>query len=287
MSRTGVRSAPSTPTEALPAQRGGAKALLLTVLGEFVLPAGGEAWTSSLVAAAGALGIGEKNARQAIARIGDQGLVESVRHGRRVRWSLTPHGRRLLESGARRIYEFGTTSVEWHGEWLVAHCPVAESQRNLRNQLRTQLGFLGFGELSASLLVSPHLEREAQLREVIQDLGLTEDSVVLRSMTTSSEENADLVARAWNLDELAAAYNSFGLAQRCCDPGTDENAFRAVVELVHDWRRFPFTDPELPTTLLPERWVGTSAARTFHERHAAWSPAATRWFGKFEEPGPH
>ncbi len=57
----------------LPAQRGGAKALLLTVFGEFVLPSGGAVWTSSLIAAGEALGIGEKNARQAIARIGDQG----------------------------------------------------------------------------------------------------------------------------------------------------------------------------------------------------------------------
>ena len=42
-------------TDVLAAQRGGAKSLLLTVLGEFVLPAGGAAWTSTLVAAADAI----------------------------------------------------------------------------------------------------------------------------------------------------------------------------------------------------------------------------------------
>lgn len=267
-----------TVNEDLPANRNGGKALLLTVLGEFVLPSGGEAWTSSLVAAAAAVGIGEKNARQAIARIGDQGLIEAGRHGRRVRWSLTPDGRRLLEAGAQRIYGFGTTFVDWHGEWLVAHCPVAEAQRALRNELRTQLGFLGFGELSASLLISPHVERADQLRQVLGRLGLLEASVILRSTTGSVGENADLVRRAWDLDELAGRYRSFSAGHQQRHPDTDEASFAAVVELVHEWRRFPFIDPELPTELLPTCWAGTAAATAFHQRHAAWSPGAQRWF---------
>lgn len=266
----------------LPAQRGGAKALLLTMLGEFVLPSGGEAWTSSLVAAAETLGVGEKNARQAIARIGDQGLIESVRHGRTVRWSLTPQGRHLLESGARRIYEFGTTFVGWQGEWIIAHCPVGEQQRALRNQLRTELGFLGFGELSASLLISPHVEREPHLRHVLEELGLIKESAILRSTTATASEDSDLATKAWNLDELAGSYTEFARVQRSRNPTGPEATFRAVVELVHDWRRFPFSDPELPTELLPDPWAGSTAATVFHESHNAWSPAAQQWFGDLE-----
>jgi phenylacetic acid degradation operon negative regulatory protein len=266
----------------LPAQRGGAKALLLTVLGEFVLPAGGAAWTSSLVGAAEVLGIGEKNARQAIARIGDQGLLESRRHGRRVRWSLTPSGRSLLESGTQRIYSFGVSEVDWRGAWLVAHCPVAESKRAVRTQLRTQLGFLGFGELSASLLVSPHVGREAQLRAVLAELGMLDDSVVLRSTLGTAEENASLVTRAWDLDGLSASYTSFEAANASRRPDTPEASFGAMAALVHEWRRFPFVDPELPTELLPDSWAGTAAANTFHECRAAWSPAAQRWFRDLE-----
>ena len=269
-------------SEQLPAQRGGAKALLLTVLGEFVLPAGGVVWTSSLIAAAEALNIGEKNARQAIARIGDQGLIEPTRHGRQVRWSLTNDGRQLLESGTERIYGFGTSRIDWRGEWLVAHCPVAESQRSVRNQLRTSLGFLGFGELSASLLVSPHVEREPQLRQVLSELGLTAESTILRSTTALDAEDAALVTRAWDLDALASSYLTFSSFHRSREPSNDEAAFRAIVELVDDWRRFPFIDPELPTTLLPEEWAGADATQTFHDHHADWSPAARRWFAQIE-----
>lgn len=262
----------------LPAQPGGAKALLLTILGEFVLPAGGEAWTSTLVDAAAALDIGEKNARQAISRLGDQGVIVAGRHGRRVRWSLSPTGRELLEVGTERIYAFGRGGHGWSGAWLVAHSPVAEAQRSSRTQLRTRLGFLGFGELSASLLVSPHVDREPELRAVLDELGLTLDSTILRSTTGSPAEDAELVARSWDVQGLAVAYTAFVDEQSARDPRGEEASFRAVVELVHDWRRFPFIDPELPTELLPDPWAGATAAALFHDCHARWSPAARRWY---------
>src|SRR5262245_18189502 len=42
-----------------------AKALLLTVLGELVLPGGGAVWTQTVVQLLGRLDVGERNARQA------------------------------------------------------------------------------------------------------------------------------------------------------------------------------------------------------------------------------
>lgn len=270
--------------EHLPAQRGGAKALLLTVLGEFVLPSGGSVWTSTLVAAADALGIAEKNARQALARIADQGLIESERHGRQVRWSLTAAGRALLETGAARIYSFGTAFVGWDRQWLMVHCPVPESQRAMRNQLRTRLAFLGFGELSASLMISPHREREGVLRETLDGLGLQGDCTVLHSTTSSVSDDAELAVRAWDLDALAADYRSFSEVQVGRRPGDASAMFAGVVELVHDWRRFPFVDPELPPELLPSAWAGATAASDFQALHQAWSGSARAWFADVEAP---
>lgn len=275
-------AAPASPFGAgvhpgVAARHGGAKALLLTVLGEFVLPAGGSVWTSSLVAAADVLGIGEKNARQAIARIGDQGLIEPERHGRRVRWSLTGDGRTLLEDGTRRIYSFGVAPVDWAGEWLVAVCPVADTGRAERHHLRTRLGFLGFGEISPTMLISPHVERESELRDVLAEVGCAADSIVLHA-TSAADGDGDLVARAWDLDHLAAAYDAFDAAHRGRRPTDVEDSFRAVVELVHEWRRFPLIDPELPTDLLPARWAGTTAARLFRDCHHQWSADAQSWF---------
>ena len=131
-----------------------AKALLLTILGEFVLPHAGSLWTSTVVDALGALDVDERNARQAVARLAERGTVRSVKHGRRARWHLTDQGQRLLTDGTQRIYEFGRREDTWDGRWLVVLCSVPEEQRAKRHQLRSRLGFAGFGFLGAGVAVS-------------------------------------------------------------------------------------------------------------------------------------
>src|SRR5436305_1846771 len=84
-----------------------ARSLLLTVLGEFVLPRGQPVWTQMLIDVLGQLDVEHKSARQALARTAAEGLLTSDRAGRRVRWSLSEAGRRLLSEGAERIYGFG------------------------------------------------------------------------------------------------------------------------------------------------------------------------------------
>ena len=147
-----------------------AKALLLTLLGEFVLPHGGAAWTGTLVRALALLDVEEKNARQALARTAAQGLVVGTRAGRRVRWTLTPAGVDLLTAGTRRIYEFGRADVAWDQHWLVVLCPVPEEQRAKRHQLRSRLGFAGFGFVGAGMAITPHLDREPVANAVLRDL---------------------------------------------------------------------------------------------------------------------
>src|SRR5438445_2954520 len=96
-----------------------ARSLLFTVLGEYVLPHGGEAWAAALIRALGALGVEEAAARQAIARTASDGWLDSERTGRRVRWQLTPSGRQLLTEGAERIYGFGGSQEDWDGRWVL------------------------------------------------------------------------------------------------------------------------------------------------------------------------
>jgi phenylacetic acid degradation operon negative regulatory protein len=85
-----------------------ARSLLMTLLGEYVLPRDRPVWTSVLVNTLATFDVEEKSARQALARTAAEGWLVSDRVGRRVRWSLTPPGRKLLTEGARRIYEFGS-----------------------------------------------------------------------------------------------------------------------------------------------------------------------------------
>jgi phenylacetic acid degradation operon negative regulatory protein len=259
-----------------------AKALLLTILGEFVLPAGGVAWTQSLVASLVALDIGEHNARQAIARLSEQHLITGERLGRRTRWALTPVGRQLLVEGTRRIYEFGSAGATWDGRWLLVVYSTPASQRAERHQLRSRLAFAGFGFLGTGVAITPHLDREPLANHVLTELGLVDGSLVVRAEAGDLVPVEDLVHRAWDLDSVAASYRAFIATFEVQHPTSAAARYAALVQLVHEWRRFPFIDAEIPPSLLPAGWPAGDAKRLFDACHAAWSADATAHFGALE-----
>jgi phenylacetic acid degradation operon negative regulatory protein len=255
-----------------------ARSWLLTVLGEFVLPGDQPAWTSSLVAALAGQGLEEKASRQALARTAADGLIRAERVGRLARWHLTDPGRRLLTEGAERIYSFGVRPTRWDGRWLVLSVAVPESQRELRHRLRTRMSWAGFGGLAPNLWVSPNTDREAEAKQLLDELGLAATTLSFTGEFGGIGSEQSLVEQAWNLSDLAARYHDF--VAEFARPRPVPSALPAQVRLVHEWRRFPFLDPQLPAELLPPQWIGARAATVFHDRHAAWHDDAQAQFAE-------
>ena len=255
----------------------------MTILGEFVLPKGGSIWTSTVIDGLAQLGVGERNARRAVARLGEDGVLTAERIGRLTRWHLTDSADRLLTEGSRRIYGFAAESPAWGRRWLVVHAPVPEEERAKRHQLRTRLGFTGFGFLGPTIAISPHVDREETANVVLRDLGLDDSAVVFVAETGTLVPDGQLIDRAWDLGDLAGRYRSFVDDFDRREVGDDAAAFAAVVDLVHEWRRFPFDDPEIPADLLPDDWPAPLARSVFDARRAAWLPAALRWYLDAEE----
>src|SRR5262249_37219715 len=78
----------------------------------------------------------------------------------------------------------------------------------------------------------------------------------------------------WNLRELARHYRDFLAGFGRLRPAAGEPTLRAQLRLVHEWRRFPFLDPQLPAELLPPDWIGRRAGVLFRDRHRAWHAEA-------------
>jgi phenylacetic acid degradation operon negative regulatory protein len=261
---------------------------LLTVLGEFVLPVGGRVWTAALLDALGALGVEERTARQAVWRSAERGLLESERIGRRTRWALSDAARRLLTEGTRRIYSLHREPRPWDGRWLLLYVSVPESQRDLRHRMRTRLGWAGFASLGSGTWVSPRIDREVEAREVLNDLGLASAARSFIAKPGGIGDVGEMVSSTWPLAEIAAGYDAFlerfGTAPTA-DSGYD--GFVNQVRLVHEWRRFPFLDPDLPGDLLPRDWSGYRAAGLFHHLHEQWRSLAWVWWReRMEASGP-
>jgi phenylacetic acid degradation operon negative regulatory protein len=251
-----------------------ARSLLLTVLGEYVLPGGRPVWTSALLGLLADLDVNEKAARQAIMRTADHGWIEASRIGRETRWSLTPAGTELLADGTERIYGFAAGGRPWDGRWLVLTVGVPENNRPLRQRLRTRLGWAGFGSASPGVWVTPRVVCEPDARKVLEELGLADGSWSFVASAGEIGDERSLVRAAWDLDEVERRYEDFLELVGRQRPRTDRQALVAQVRLVQEWRRFPLLDPGLPRELLPPRWSGNRAAEVFRERHAAWASRA-------------
>jgi phenylacetic acid degradation operon negative regulatory protein len=279
----GSRIAPPSGPHARPRSGESAKSLLNTLLGEFVYPAGGTAWTSTFVDALALLEVEEKAARQALARSATEGWLQRERDGRRVRWRLTPPGMQRCVDGTVRISTFGSARADWDGQWLVLIVSVPEEQRALGHRLRRRLTWAGFGSLGQGTWITPHADLETEAARILAELDPPPRAMSFVSRFGALGEERDLVAAAWNLDELQDRYRSFMEQFRSVKPRDDASAFAAVTRLVHEWRRFAFGDPVLPAVLLPASWSGIRAKRLYDDRLADWLPAAERWFRESEE----
>ncbi|MEU1274805.1 PaaX family transcriptional regulator C-terminal domain-containing protein [Streptomyces sp. NPDC005799] len=260
-----------------------ARSLLMTVLGEFVLPRGRPVWTSALVETLALFGVEEKSARQALARTAAEGWLASERVGRRVRWALTPPGRRLLTEGAQRIYDFGSGERAWDGTWLVVLVSVPETKRDLRHRVRTRLSWAGFGSPEPGVWITPHTHREPEALAVLKELQLADGALSFTATYGALGSEAAMVARAWDLSEVEERYEAFIDGFTGLHPAPGDPTLHALTLLVHEWRRFPFLDPRLPPELLPPGWSGARATALFHDRHAHWTTGARRRWEELQD----
>jgi len=186
-------------------------------------------------------------------------------------YALTPRATPRLDDAAARIYR--TSVATWDGTWhLLAVTPPAG--RSARDRVRAGLSFLGYGPLDDTTWIAPRPAGE------VDALLAGEGARAERFTATYDGDSAMLVARAWDLDGLARSYLRFldETASFAADEDSgDHGAFVARSHLVHEWRKFLFTDPALPPALLPIDWPGRKAAAYFDAESSRLLPAASRF----------
>jgi phenylacetic acid degradation operon negative regulatory protein len=132
--------------------------------------------------------------------------------------------------------------------------------------------------------ISPHVEREVELRAVVAG----DPAAELQSFHArfgAFGEPGSVVASAWELEAVANTYREFIARFARVRPKTPEDVFQAQTRLVHAWRKFPFLDPDLPEEVLPAGWPRSRAHELFASRHAAWHPTAQAYFSSLDSLG--
>lgn len=274
---------PAPSPELLPSvYQGSARSLLLTILGEFVLPDRTPVWTSTLLEVMTSLGVESRSARQALARGASSGWIVGERHGREVRWQLTDAGAELITEWERRTYAF-SRSQPWDGTWLVVSLTISQSQRAVRKKMYAALARRGFGNPTAGVWLTPHVDRRVGLGEQIAKYGLLDSTLTFVGRSADiGLSDAEITAKSWDLSEASGRYRLLLRRFPSKQGPPSGSAVQDVVRLLNGWQHMPLVDPYLPEELLPG-WVGREATERFTELRTRWRPAATREWAQIAE----
>ena len=254
-----------------------ASALIYTLYGLYVRGLGGWVAVADLVALLGALGVGGRAARSAVSRLSRGGMLVRAERGGQVGYELGVEARAVIEEGDRRIFAAGRPADLADG-WLLAVSSVPEDRRDQRHQLRSQLTWLGFGNLGGGVWLAPRRVHERAIA-VLERAGLATYVDLFEAHPLG--EVGDLVRRSWDLTELEARYRAFlRTSERVlarAPEADDREVFVDYTLTVHEWRTLPYLDPGLPAEVLPADWPGTDAARLFAEVVRRLERPARRW----------
>ncbi len=241
--------------------------------------ADGSLWIGALIALMAPFGVSAAAVRQAVSRMSRQEWLVARRVGNRAFYSVTERGLRRIADLSPRIYG---PVIEWDGRWRVLTFTPTERIRQARDRLRQELSVLGWAPLSPSTWISPADTLEAA-RAAAGATGLNAHLFAGRYDGPLSDRQ--LVERCWDLTAIAAAYREFiaryqprRAEEREGAVLTNEGAFVERLWLVHDYRKFAYLDPGLPSELVPAHWPGTTAAAVFREYYAALDPKSQRYF---------
>ncbi len=250
------------------------KSLILDVFGRYSAQFEGWIAVSDLVELMGLLDVDEQAVRSAVSRMTRRGLLKPEVRGKVRGYRTTPDADELLADGDRRIYRSMEPAALADG-WALVSFSLPESDRNKRHVLRSKLMWHGMGNLSNGLWIGPARILD-DVRATLVEFDFTDNADVFHASYEGLGDDAAMVRHSWDLDELAGLYDAFlgnhqptrDQLKRRRSPVDDGEAFALYTKALHEWRKFPYLDPGLPTELLPRDWPGKRAAELFAELRA-------------------
>ncbi|MFE5427480.1 MULTISPECIES: phenylacetic acid degradation operon negative regulatory protein PaaX [Bacillaceae] len=261
------------------------QSMIFTIYGDYIRNYGNKIWIGSLIRLLKEFGHNEQGVRVAVSRMVKQGWIQSEKQGNKSYYFLTDRGVQRMDEAANRIYKMKPN--EWDGKWRILMYTIPEDKRQLRDDLRKELLWSGFGSFSSGCWISPN-DLEKQINRLIEKYDINEYVDFFISEYKGPKENQSLVEKSWHLEEIENKYEEFIekyskqfiVHQSIINRGemSDADCFVERTNLVHEYRKFLFIDPGLPKELLPSKWNGNHAALLFSQYYQVLAEPASRFF---------
>ncbi len=268
------------------------RSMIFTIYGDYIRHYGNKIWVGSLIRLLNEFGHNDQAVRAAISRMNKQGWVQAEKKGNKSYYYLTERGVARMEEAAKRIFKL--KNDEWDNKWRILMYSIPEEIRTVRDELRKELIWSGFGTLSNSCWISPNA-LENQVNTLIQKYNISNYVDFFEAEYKGPEENIRLVEKSWDLEDINAKYQTFIqeysqlyiITKSKIQKGnmSDAECFVERTKLVHEYRKFLFVDPGLPEELLPNQWLGAHAASLFSDYYKELAEPASRFFEQVFQEG--
>lgn len=265
------------------------RALVFDLFGDYIRYRGGWVRLLDLTRLLEVFSVNPGTTRVVMSRLRKEGWFDTRpgSDGREAVVGLNERSWRTLDEGRERILTRNT--LPWSGTWHLALYVVSESERAVREDLRKSLLWHGYGSLAPSTWISPN-DRSTRILEDFQDRpGVQLDLFEARSQGIAFDR--DIASRCWDFDKLNQDYGDFISKYRGQLPRlksgllNPEEALVARTQIILEYRRFPFNDPDLPSELLPKRWRGLEAFELFIAIRATLKDSAEECVDKIMTSG--
>ena len=259
---------------------------MLTLYGDYLLNRRDEIGIGCLITLLANLGMSQSAVRSAVSRMCRAGLLKIRSERRKNYYSLTPRGHKLLSEGAQRI--FVRKDTRWDGTWSIVTYSIPERERKKRDLLRRELTWMGYGTAGGGTMISPY-DLTSEVIETAERLGAVEHVQVYEARQKGLTDAKRVVSTCWDLGKIHKKYASFIAKyqprfeewQKRISKGEPVDSGEYFVErfaLIHEYRKLPFYDPDLPDELLPDDWLRPKAAALFQQFHDLLDEKATGYF---------
>lgn len=264
------------------------QSLIFTLYGDYVRQPDDRLRIGSLIRLLSLFGLSPEVVRTTVSRMVRRGWLQSERVSNVSYYSVTASAKNVIAEGAARIFHSSDHAPAWNGRWHLVTYSIPEVERESRDQFRRELTWLGFGALTNTVWLSPHNQR-IRIEALVDSLHIKGCVQLFESQLEGFTPAAQVAARCWDLTEINAEYAAFVdkyepafrdrqrrlAAGEHIDPA---DAFAQRFSLVHEYRKFPYSDPYLPCELLPRDWRGFHAAALFREYHNLLADSANEFF---------
>jgi phenylacetic acid degradation operon negative regulatory protein len=255
--------------------------VILGLFGEYVKP-GDKVWSGGLVQLLQDLQFSAAASRIALNRVVARKLLEPIREGKFVFYTISPRLEHVHEEGRRQTFSIAA-DAPWDGYWTVVWYSLPEKLRFKRGRFSRWLGFRGFGSLQDGTWIAPG-DRENDVVSLARELGLEEYVITFISRLSKSRAPRAIVDQIWHLDALRSAYDvlarefsAYGDA-RARSKLTPREAFIVRTRAIEMFRGTVSQDPRLPDSVLGIPWKRAETIKSFNILQRTLAPAAESYF---------